>query len=78
MTMAARKPKPAASKQVPTLVTFADAQAILNCGRKSIYNLVKERKLEMVRVGKRMRLTERSVVGLINDQLKASLRDTRP
>ena len=42
----------------------------LSCTRGLIYNLIADGKLEVVRFGRAVRITERSVLKLVNEQLK--------
>ena len=46
------------------------AQERLSCSRVLIYNLIAEGKIEMVRLGRAVRVTERSVLKLVDEQLK--------
>ena len=54
----------------PTLYTIEQAQKVLNVSRGAVRNLVAAGKLKHIRVGRSIRITERSVYKFINDQLQ--------
>jgi excisionase family DNA binding protein len=71
---ARRKRKPRELENVPVLLRPVDHAAHqLQCGRSSIYELCDAGKLEMVKLGRATRITERSIVKLV-DELAAEAR----
>ena len=54
------------------LRSISYAMAKLDCGRTKIYSLAKEGELEMVKLGKRTRITDRSIQRLLRELVAAA------
>ena len=60
------------------LLTVQEASRVLHCSPKYIYDLFKQGKIEFVRIGKRTRVTQRSLNALIDQQLMRNEDDLLP
>ena len=62
------------ANQIPILLRkVEEGERMLNCGRSTIYELIDAGKLEMVKLGRATRLTDRSIRRLV-DELAAESR----
>jgi excisionase family DNA binding protein len=60
--------KPRDATQFPVLLRKIDEAAqMLNCGRSSIYELIDAGRLELVKLGRSTRITDRSVRRLVDE-----------
>jgi len=56
---------------IGNLLTVAQVQNVLKCGKTKVYDLAKAKKLELVKFGKRSRVTERSLEALLREMVDA-------
>ena len=71
-------PRHKSEDTAPLLLTIAEAQAALKCGRGKILTMARDGQLEMVTLGRRsLRITNSSVQSLLGELIRKAKRDAR-